>query len=61
MIASKNDQNEIVKLLLEQEGIDPNTSDVYLFLKILISIRKCSKRRSSSQFAMPNLIRMNKK
>ena len=31
MYASENGHTEIVKLLLEQEGIDINTKDAYLF------------------------------
>ena len=34
MIASQSGDIEIVKLLLEQEGIDVNAKDVYLFYLI---------------------------
>ena len=38
MIASQNGHIDIVKLLLEQEGIKINAKDVYIFLSILILI-----------------------
>ena len=38
MIASENGHTEIVKLLLEQNGIDINAKDVYLFYMTFFSI-----------------------
>ena len=38
MKASKNGYTEIVKILLEKEGIDINAKDILLFLSRLISI-----------------------
>ena len=37
MIASKNNNIEIVKLLLEQKGIDINAKNVYLLCSKLVS------------------------
>ena len=37
MRASENGHTEIVKILLEQEGIDINAKDITLFLLIFIS------------------------
>ena len=36
--ASKNGHTEIVKILLEQKGIDINAKDIYLFLSKFASI-----------------------
>ena len=38
MLASDKGYVEIVKILLEQEGIDVTSKAVYLFLSIFISI-----------------------
>ena len=38
MMASEGGHTEIVKMLLEKEGVDINAIGVYLFLSSLISI-----------------------
>ena len=43
MYASEKDNTEIVKLLLEQKGIDINAKDVCFFHPLLVSIFFCFK------------------
>ena len=38
MMASRYDHSEIVKMLLEQNGIDINAQDIYLFLLLFQSV-----------------------
>ena len=38
MLAAEKDLIEIIKILVEQKGIDINAKDIYLFLSIFISI-----------------------
>ena len=37
MYASKNGHTEIVKIFIEQEGININAKDIYLYLSLFIS------------------------